>query len=101
MRQQTEAGGRCRGAVRAAISPRTSPRFAAGLSAQFCEHNQLVIRRSGRSRHTAVEECDARGYPARGVDRVGKPYGAAAQLVGVAKAEGAGEDQCGRFGSFS
>jgi len=40
-----------------------------------------------------VEESDARGYPARGVDRVGKPYGAAAQLVGVAMAEGAKREQ--------
>ena len=49
----------------------------------------------------SVEEWDARGYPARGVDRVGKPYGAAGQLVGGAAAEGtAAEDQCGRFASL-
>ena len=35
------------------------------------------------------------------MDRVGKPYGAAAQLVGGVKAElAAAEDQCGRFASL-
>ena len=60
-------------------SPQSSARSAASTSS---------LSFAGVAAADSVEEWDARGYPARGVDRVGKPYGAAGQLVGGASAEG-------------
>ena len=55
---------------------------------------------AGVAAANSIEEVDGKGYPARGMDRLGRPYGAAAQLVGEDKAEGAGEDRCGQFASL-
>ena len=95
LRQEEGAGAQAeqqsaRASVRA--SPQSSARSAASTSSMSF---------AGVAAADSVEEWDARGYPARGVDRVGKPYGAAGQLVGGAAAEGTtAEDQCGRFASL-
>ena len=95
LRQEEGAGAQseqqsARAPVRA--SPQSSARSAASTSSMSF---------AGVAAADSVEEWDARGYPARGVDRVGKPYGAAGQRVGGAAAEGtAAEDQCGRFASL-
>ena len=99
MRQQAEAGGGYKRAGRTAVSPRTSARFATELSTQCSEYKQFALRRSGRSRLSGGVGCER--ISSQGVDRVGKPYGAAGQLVGGANAEGAAaENQCGRFASL-
>ena len=82
LRQEEGAGAQseqqsARAPVRA--SPQSSARSAASTSS---------LSFAGVAAADSVEEWDARGYPARGVDRVGKPYGAAGQLVGGAAAEG-------------
>ena len=75
---------------------RASPQGSARSTASTCS-----LSYAGVAAADTVEEWDARGYPARGVDRVGTPYGAARQLVGGAEAEGvAAKDQCGRFASL-
>ena len=81
LRQEEGAGAQAeqqsaRASVRA--SPQSSARSAASTSS---------LSFAGVHAADSVEEWDARGYPARGVDRVGTPYGAAGQLVGGAAAE--------------
>ena len=75
LRQEEGAGAQAeqqsaRASVRA--SPQSSARSAASI-------NSLSF--AGVVAADSVEEWDARGYPARGVDRVGKPYGAAAYIA--------------------
>ena len=95
LRQEEGAGAQAeqqsaRASVRA--SPQSSARSAASTSS---------LSFAGVQAADSVEEWDARGYPVRGVDRVGTPYGAAGQLVGGAAAEGAAaENQSGRFASL-
>ena len=95
LRQEEGAGAQAeqqsaRASVRA--SPQSSARSAASTSS---------LSFAGVQAADSVEEWDARGYPVRGVDRVGTPYGAAGQLVGGAAAEGAAaESQSGRFASL-
>ena len=95
LRQEEGAGAQAeqqsaRASVRA--SPQSSARSAASTSS---------LSFAGVQAADSVEKWDARGYPVRGVDRVGTPYGAARQLVGGAAAEGAAaDDQCGRFASL-
>ena len=73
------------------VSPQTSAPSAASTSS---------FSFVGEAAADSVEKWVARGYPARGVDRVGNPYGAAGQLIGGASAEGVAEDQCCRFASL-
>ena len=95
LRQEEGAGAQAeqqsaRAPVRA--SPQSSARSAASTNSSSFDGMQAA---------DSVEEWDARGYPERGVDRVGKPYGAVAQLVGGVQAEMAAvQDQCGRFASL-
>ena len=76
LRQEEGAGAQAeqqsaRASVRA--SPQSSARSAASTSS---------LSFAGVQAADSVEEWDARGYPVRGVDRVGTPYGAAAAAGG-------------------
>jgi hypothetical protein len=94
LRQEEGAGARSK-QQSASATVRTSPQSSARNAA-----STKSLSFAGVVAADSVEEWDARGYPVTGMDRVGTPYGAAGQLVGGASAEGAAEDQCGRFASL-
>ena len=94
--QQEEAAGAQAEQQSARASMRASPQSSARSASSTSSLSFVGVQAAD-----SVEEWDTRGYPERDVDRVGKPYGAAAQLVGGVKAEmAAAEDQCGRFASL-
>ena len=57
---------------------------------------------AGVTAANTVEVWDDRGYPSRGVDRTGRPYGAGAHAVGRGEvtAESVVDQQCGQFASL-
>ena len=82
-RLRQEEGAGAQGEQQSARAPvRASPQSSARSAGSTSSLSFVGVQAAD-----SVEEWDARGYPERGVDRVGKPYGAAAQLVGGAKAE--------------